>query len=484
MPDRILPEGHRTIEFQPFGQRVSAPGDATVLDTARAAGLGMLSVCGGAGLCESCRVRIVQGDVSAPTPHEHSVLAAAELAAGYRLACQVRARGDLVVDVPAESVGTEQRLQLESHPTTLESGVVSPTPPVRAVDVCLPPPSLADLRSDTDRLRSACAAAGAEIWHLEQPVIADLPETLRSSEWQVRVAVGERRAVAVVPRATPLYGFAADIGTTKIAGYLVDLASRRTVACEGQVNPQVTYGEDVVSRIAYVDRTSGGAERLHAVLLESLNGIVARLCAAASTPAAAIVDAVLVGNTAMHHFACGFPVAQLGRSPYVPAVAGALDMAARDVGLQVAAGARVYLPPNIAGYVGGDHVAALVAVGPPPSGRTRLVIDIGTNTEISVLAGDRIFSCSCASGPAFEGAHIGCGMRAAAGAIERIRIVNNEVRCQTIGGGPAIGMCGSGVLDAVAELASHGALDRHGAFTRGHPLVATRGEESVFVIAA
>jgi len=481
MPDCDLATATVTVEFQPFGRRVDVPAGATVLDAARAAGLGLLSVCGGAGLCESCRVRVVRGEAYPPSAHEREVLPGCDIDAGHRLACQVRARGDLVVDVPAESVGTEQRLQLEW--TALESGIVGGAPPVRGVDVCVPRPHRDDLRSDVDRLRDACSAAGEQIGRLEQPVIAQVPETLRAGDWGLRVAIGEEGAVACLPPGTRLFGFAADVGTTKIAGYLVDLASSRTVASEGAINPQVTYGEDVVSRIAYADRTPGGVQTLHEVLVQSLNGLIARLCATVSASSGSVVDAVLVGNTAMHHFACALPVAQLGRAPYVPAVAGAVTLAARDLGLRVAPGARVYLPPNIAGYVGADHVAALVAVGAPAAGRTRLVIDIGTNTEISILTAGRIVTCSCASGPAFEGAHIGCGMRAIAGAIERVRIVGNDVRCQTIGGRPAIGICGSGVLDAVAELFSHGAFDRHGAFRHDHPLVAMRGDDRVFVLA-
>lgn len=417
MPDADRAMPHAIVLFQPFGRRVTVPSGATVLNAARAGGLGLLSVCGGTGCCETCRVRVIQGEVSEPSLHEREVLSDADLRAGHRLACQACVRGDLVIDVPAESIGTEQRVQLESD---------------------------------------------SSIWG----------DALRDLTLPARTAPG-----------TPAFGLAVDVGTTKIAAYLVDLCSRRTVACEGEINPQVAYGEDVISRIAYADNTPDGLRTLHTVLLRSLNGLVERLCAAASTTPAAVVEAVIVGNTAMHHIACALPVAQLGRAPYAPAIAGALAPAAAEFGLDVAQGARVYLPPNIAGYVGADHVAVLLAVGPPPAGRTRLVIDIGTNTEISFLADDRIISCSCASGPAFEGAHIGCGMRAAAGAIERVRVVDGEVRCQTIGGGPAIGVCGSGVLDAVAELASHGALDRHGAFRRDHPLFVLREDKPVLVLA-
>ncbi len=413
MPDRHVPSVPATVQFQPFGRRVEVATGVTLLEAAREGGLGLLSVCGGAGLCDSCRVRIVRGDVSSVTPHERDALTAEDLAAGYRLACQVTVHGDAVVDVPAESIGTEQRLQLESD------------------DELLPDDSLS---------------------HAEE-------------------TCGERLGLAV------------DIGTTKIAAYLVDLASSRTIAAEGTINPQVTHGEDVISRIAYADRTAGGAATLHALAVQALCGLVDRLCATSRTRREAVTEVVLVGNTVMHHLACGLPVASLGRAPYAPVVTNSLTLAARDLGLNVATDARVYLPPNLAGYIGADHVAVLIAVGPPASGRTRLVIDIGTNTEISLIAGDRIVSCSCASGPAFEGAHIGCGMRAVTGAIERVRIIGTEVRCQTIGGAAPIGICGSGVLDAVAELARHGALDRHGAFRRNHPLVACRGKDLTFVLA-
>ena len=394
----------------------------------------------------------MRGEASTPSAHECAVLDATELQAGCRLACQLQVRGDLLIDVPPESVGTDERLQLESDSDLTEIALPGASPPIRAVDVCVPRPHLGDLRSDLDRLRQACAEQGVGVGPIAQPVIADLPGALRAQNWTARLAIGDDGLVGVLPPKSALFGLAVDVGTTKLAAYLVDLESGRTVACEGVINPQVTYGEDVISRIAYADRTAGGGQTLHDVLAQSLNAITGRLCGAVGVQTQAVVDAVLVGNTAMHHLACGFPVAHLGRAPYVPAVAEALTLAAREVGLHVAPGAHVYLPPNIAGYVGADHVAVLLAVGPPPGGRTRLVIDIGTNTEISVMTDERIVSSSCASGPAFEGAHVGCGMRAVAGAIERVRVIAGEVRCQTIGGKAAIGICGSGILDAVAAL--------------------------------
>ena len=486
MADRPLCTSPVTVEFQPLGRRAQVPAGATLLDAARDAGVGLLSLCGGAGLCDSCRIRVVRGDVSPLSAHERDALRADDPAAGYRLACQVTVHRDTVVDVPVESMGTEQRLQLESdlQPFELPGDEGPPSAPVRAADVRVPAPHLGDLRSDLARLRDACAAQqGGTIGTVAAAVLAGLPPTLREHDWSARLVLDGDRLVAVLPPGSPLLGLAVDIGTTKIAAYLVDLCSGRTIASAGAINPQVTYGEDVISRIAYADRTADGARTLHAVLVQSLNEMLAGLCAAAGVPARAIVHAVLVGNTVMHHLACGLPVVHLGRAPYVPVVAEALTLPARDLGLEIAPGAQAYLPPNLAGYVGADHVAALAAVGPPAEGRTRLVIDIGTNTEVSLLAAGRILSCSCASGPAFEGAHIGCGMRALAGAIERVRVIGHQVRCQTIAGARPVGICGSGALDAVAELVSHGALDRHGAFRRDHPLVDCRGKDAVLVLA-
>jgi uncharacterized 2Fe-2S/4Fe-4S cluster protein (DUF4445 family) len=466
------------VEFQPLGRRVRVPRDTSLLEAAHDGGLALLSVCGGAGLCDSCRVRLVRGEVSPPTGAERARLADDALEAGVRLACQARALTDVVVEVPVESLGTEQRLQIDSA-----CGQVAPEPAVRAVDVALAPPSLADARSDLTRLREAWQAHDPEGGTVPHAVLTTLSGALRHTGWRARLVVGDRTLVAVLPPETALLGLAVDVGTTKIATYLVDLATGRTIAAMGAPNPQIAHGEDVISRIAYAGRTPGGAQTLHAELMDGLNAMVEQACAGAGVSRDRLVDAVVVGNTAMHHLVAGLSVEGLGRAPYVAAVGEALTLPARDIGLDIAPGARVYLPPNIAGYVGADHVAALTALDVPADRRTRLAIDIGTNTEVSLFAGGRILSCSCASGPAFEGAHIGCGMRAGSGAIERVRVVDGVVRVGTIGDVAPIGLCGSGILDAVAELASHGAVDRQGAFRASHSLVTQRDGAPVFVVA-
>jgi uncharacterized 2Fe-2S/4Fe-4S cluster protein (DUF4445 family) len=281
----------------------------------------------------------------------------------------------------------------------------------------------------------------------------------------------EGREMAVKPEpavtASGAHGLAVDIGTTKLAAYLVDLGSGATAARTGAMNPQVAYGEDVISRIAYAGREKEGARTLQSVLVETLNRMLAEMRAEAGVSAEQVQDAVLVGNTAMHHLFAGLPVEQLGRAPYTPATTQPLTIPAAELGLQLAAGANVYLPPVIAGYVGADHVAMLLSTEVWKSPRTVIALDIGTNTEISLVAGGKVTCCSCASGPAFEGAHIHEGMRAAPGAVERARWSEGHILWQTIDNQPPVGICGSGILDVVAALLDGGLVKPTGALHAG-----------------
>jgi uncharacterized 2Fe-2S/4Fe-4S cluster protein (DUF4445 family) len=269
-----------------------------------------------------------------------------------------------------------------------------------------------------------------------------------------------------------------------VAAYLVDLTSGRTLAMGGIMNPQIAYGEDIISRIAYAGDDPARREGLQLRLQEALGDLVNDLCARIHLTGESIVDAVVVGNTVMHHLFAGLPVHQLGVAPYLPASCQPLTFSAPHPGLAFAPKATVYLPPNIAGYVGGDHVAMLLASDADRTSGTRLLIDIGTNSEVSLLHDGELFTCSCPSGPAFEGAHISAGMRAAQGAIERVRIVDGQVFVATIGNGPPAGICGSGILDAVAEMAGAGVLNHRGALVKGAPRVRIRDGRAEFVLVA
>ena len=457
------------VDFEPIGRRVENNAGNTLLAAAQTAGVQLVSLCGGVGSCNSCRVRLVSGELSPPTREEQDALGADDLAKDYRLACQAIPLTDVKIDIPPESLTTPQRLQIEGQETFIE-----PDPVVTAFDVQLAPPTLDDLRSDVARVRQALDDLGIACPVIRLPVLEGLSGTLRAQDWTARLVLRGDEVIAGLPRESDLLGLAVDVGTTKLAAYLVDLENGNTLAKTGRMNPQISYGEDVVSRIAYTINNEGGRKLLQAKLVEAINDMLAELHNQTSTSPEQVVEAVVVGNTAMHHLFAGLPVRQLGEAPYVPAVADPMDIPASEIGLALAPGAYVHLPPNIAGYVGADHVAMLLATDVWDSARTVLALDIGTNTEISLATGGRLLSCSCASGPAFEGAHIHDGMRAAPGAIERVQIVDGEVRVHTIGSQPAVGICGSGILDAIAEMVAAGVMDSRGKLQKDNPLV---GEE-------
>jgi uncharacterized 2Fe-2S/4Fe-4S cluster protein (DUF4445 family) len=309
-----------------------------------------------------------------------------------------------------------------------------------------------------------------------------LPGRLRENEWFVRLAMRGSEIVGLVPVTQNLLGLAVDVGTTKLAAYLVDLVSGVIVAKAGAMNPQITYGEDVISRIAFANINQKGRQVLQSKLVESLNQLVNQLCQESNMELDQIVEAVVVGNTAMHHLFSGLPVKQLGEAPYVSVISEALEIHSHELGLNLSPGAQVYLPPNIAGYIGADHTALLIATKLYEKNRPMMAVDIGTNTEISLNAKGRLLSCSCASGPAFEGAHIRDGMRAANGAIERVHFIDGKIHLQTISNAPPVGICGSGILDAVASLLNEGLLDRRGAFVEPDSRIRSVDGRNVFIL--
>jgi uncharacterized 2Fe-2S/4Fe-4S cluster protein (DUF4445 family) len=461
-----------TVDFQPVGRRSQVAPGGTVLEAAQSVGLGIVSLCGGDGWCGGCRVRLAEGRLSEPTSAEREALTGEELAAGYRLACQAMPQGDVRIEVPPDSLSTPQRLQTEGQDVAVELA-----PAVRVAEVQMPPPTLHDLRSDTARLQDAHGPL-----RYQHAVLTDISERLRELDWQVRLVLREDELVVLHPPGAVPYGLAVDIGTTKLAAYLIRLDSGETVAKLGAMNPQIAYGEDVISRIAYTREALDGRQVLQERVVGRVNELVRELCASQDIPPDRIVEAVVVGNTVMHHLFAGLPVDQLGRSPYVPAVGGPLLLRACDIGLDIAPAASVYLPPNIAGYVGADHMAVILATGIWQEKGTVVAVDVGTNTEITLAYGGRLLSCSCASGPAFEGAHIRDGMRAAGGAIERVQIVDRAVRFSTIDHQPPVGICGSGILDAVAEMLGCGAMNERGALDEAHPLTRSGDRLTDFVL--
>ncbi len=467
-----------SIDFEPVGRRGKCQEKESLQACAHRLGVGISSVCGGKGTCHSCRVQILSGTVSQPTPSEREVFTSQELKAGWRLACQTYPHSEVKLHLPADSMTTPQRLQVEG----LEIKV-RPEPSVQAYRLKLAPPSLTAPQADADRLLEALNQQyKLKCNRVDIDVLRSISDQLRSWHWECQAVVRNDEVIALLPPSSRPLGLAIDLGTTKIAGYLVDISNGKTLAAKGVMNPQVSHGEDIISRINGAVHSLEVGVKIQKLAAEAISELGADLCAEISTKTEEIVEAVVVGNTAMHHLFLDLPVKQLALSPFVPAVSRALEVKARNLSLNIAPGAYVHLLPSIAGFVGADHVAMLLATEVGQAEGPIVALDIGTNTEVSLINNGEITTVSCASGPAFEGGHIKYGMRAAAGAIERLRITGDSVQYQTIGEAPPVGICGSGVLDALAQLYLAGIIDDGGRITKSHSRVRTYKGQSEFVL--
>jgi uncharacterized 2Fe-2S/4Fe-4S cluster protein (DUF4445 family) len=468
MPDPISTSQPCLVDFEPVGKRVEVAPNTTLLEAAQQAGLPLSSACGGVGNCGQCRVVIREGSVSPPTVDEQNALTELEVQRGERLACSTHVYSSVKVHVPRSSLMTAQRLQLES-----DLGGLTLDPLIRAYDLEVPPPTLQDPRSDLERLVAAIPPIPDQRIGAEPAVIRQITSTARASGWRLTALLRHAEIVGVAPLGSRAVGLAVDLGTTKIAATLVDLTSGDELAVAGAVNPQIAYGEDVISRLTHACRSADGGYTLARVARETVDNLLGELAGRAGVDRAQAADICIVGNTAMTHLFLELPVRQLAVSPYVAASNAAIDVKARELGLGVAPGAHVHVLPCIGGFVGADHVAMILASGLDRTDHVAVGIDIGTNTEIVLARPDRDFltSVSCASGPAFEGAHIGDGMRAVAGAIEAVELTTTGLRLRTVGGLPAIGLCGSGIVDGVAELRRWHLINEGGRFDQHHQWV-------------
>ncbi len=365
----------------------------------------------------------------------------------------------------------------------MESLALPVDPVVRSLQIELSPPSLENPRADIDTLLGAVEGqTGLADLCGDLEVIREVPCVLRSQDWKVGVCLRGSRLVRVASGSSRPLGLAVDLGTTKVAGYLVDLESGRNLASLGTVNPQVSMGEDIIARMARAKDSPADAARLQELVVGALNRLAGDLSAEVRADPRDVVEVVVAGNTAMHHLLLKLPVEQLAMSPYVPALRESFEVRAREIGLGIAPGAYVHLLPNIGGFVGGDHVAFLLATRLDRTDGVALALDIGTNTEVCLAVDGALTSLSCASGPAFEGSHIRHGMSASHGAIEHVRVEDGNVEYETVGGAVPVGICGAGLLEVAAQLLSAGVLDRKGRLG-DHPRVRLRDGEQEFVIA-
>ncbi len=374
---------------------------------------------------------------------------------------------------------TPQRTQLEGLdiPVRLRS-------PVAARAIEMPPPSLSDTLGDADRLQRTLREQRVRCTSVDTSLLRTLSSRVRDWSWRCKAVVRHGEVVAILPETSRHLGLAVDFGTTKLAGYLIDMSNGKTLAAKGIMNPQISYGEDIIARCNLAISSPEGRERLQKLATGAVGDLGTSLARSVGAVAEDITEAVVVGNTAMHHLFLGLPVRQLALAPFVAAVSSDLDVKARDLGIPFAPGAYVHLLPNIAGFVGADHVSMLLGTDARAASGVVVALDIGTNTEVSLVHQGKINSISCASGPAFEGGHIKDGMRAGTGAIERVRITRESVDFATIDNAPPVGICGSGIIDTVAQLHLAGVADGGGRMRPGHPRVREHDGQIEFVLAS
>ncbi|MCL5238784.1 MAG: ASKHA domain-containing protein [Nitrospirae bacterium] len=473
-----------TIIFQPSGRRGLVPEGTTILEAARRLGVGIEAVCGEQLVCGKCRVKVMEGkfpkeDITSSMGHlsgldekEVKVLQRKESEENIRLACSTKIYGDVLVFVPEASRTGKQVVSKAAGKIKVKL-----KPAVRKYYVELPLPSLDDPLGDFERLEEALAKAhGAKKLSIDYRVLQQLPDAIRKGDWKVTATVWQgREVIRVEPgKVESSIGLAVDIGTTTCAGYLTDLNTGEVLATESMMNPQVRYGEDVMSRITYCMMNEGtGLKELQQTIIEGLNTIAKQAAKKAGCSPEDISEMTLVGNTAMHHILLGINPEYMGVAPFTPALHESVDVKADRFGIHILPAGNVHVMPIEAGFVGADNVGCLIADQPHKRKEMTLLIDIGTNGELVLGNKEKLISCSCATGPALEGAQIEFGMRAAPGAIERIKINPKtlEATYKVIGNDEwsdgktnmqAKGICGSAIIDAIAEMFKAGILRKNG----------------------
>jgi uncharacterized 2Fe-2S/4Fe-4S cluster protein (DUF4445 family) len=456
------------ISFSPSGRSVDILPGTSLLEAAWMAGIKVASACGGNGKCLKCRIIISEGEASPLNALELKALKNEDLRKGYRLACCTYALSDLKVKVPEKSLAGDVKLQLYG---LTESRAVDPL--IESCDIQVKAPTLEDPSADMDRVMDESKKhMKSEDLYADIGSARQLSSFLRSNNWSITAYFRSNELIGFAHQGSPPLGVAIDLGTTKIAAWLINLFTGRELAVLGELNPQMQYGGDVMTRLRYAVNNSGLSGKSSGRLTEAVRVIIremiSRLVEKAGESLAQVADLCIVGNTAMIHLLLDLPVGQLTASPYVASMSLAIDIKARDLDLISSPGAYVHILPGIGGFVGADHVAMVLGTGIDRADKITLGLDIGTNTEIVIRRPDRelMISTSCASGPAFEGAHVTDGMRAVTGAIETVRLSEKDVECGIIGDAPAIGLCGSGIIDAVAELFNWGLINERGRFKK------------------
>ncbi len=475
------------VVFMPSGKRGRFPRGMAVLDAARSLGVDIDSVCGGRGICGRCQVEVAEGDFAKHGINSKSdnVSPRGEAEGRYderrglgearRLSCQAKVEADVVIDVPESSQVHHQvvRKPYEDHDITID-------PVVHLHFVEVAEPLLEEALGDLERLKRVLRSD----WELdalscEPTVLRDLQKQLAGGKRQLTVAVRQgERIIAVWPGFKErAYGIAFDVGSTTVAAHLCDLASGEVVASAGKMNPQIRYGEDLMSRVSYIMMNPGGEEKLIAAVRRAMNELIDEVTEQVGINKSDVLEITVVGNPIMQHLVLGISPVELGTAPFALATDSSVDVRAAEIGIEINAGGHAYALPCIAGHVGADAAGVLLAEAPHKRDGVSLVVDVGTNAELLLGNADRLLAASSPTGPAFEGAQISSGQRAAPGAIERVRIDRETLEprfrvigCELWSDDPQFseevkqvtGICGSGIIEVIAEMFSAGIISADG----------------------
>ncbi len=495
------------IIFTPSGKRGHFPVGTPILDAARELGVYIESVCGGRGICGRCQVETQFGKFA-----KHGIESLEENASGWsaketrytdkrgplkdgrRLSCSTTIQGPLVVDIPADTVINQQTIR-----KAVDTRIITRNPAIQMCYVEVDEPDMHKPLGDLDRLKLMIEKDwGYSDLLVSQHILPQVQQILRDGKWAVTAAIhrdlktSRPTLIALSPGLkNEAYGIACDIGSTTIAMHLSSLLSGQTLASAGTSNPQIRFGEDVMSRVSYVMMNPDGQASMTKAVRNAVNGLIEQVCTEAGVDPTDILDSVFVGNPIMHHLFLGIDPTELGGAPFALAVSGAVHTWATEIDLHMNEGTRVYIIPCIAGHVGADAAAATLSESPHTEQELTLLVDVGTNAEIVLGREGRTLACSSPTGPAFEGAEISCGQRAAPGAIERVRIDPQtlEPKIRIIGveqwsdepgfseaaaATGITGICGSGIIEVMAEMFLAGIIDEDGVVDRSKAATNTR----------
>jgi uncharacterized 2Fe-2S/4Fe-4S cluster protein (DUF4445 family) len=442
------------VTFEPQGQTVHVLAGTTIREAAAEAGLVIDTPCGGVGTCGKCKVQVIGGSIATSVADRH-LFSEDELLAGWRLACQNVVTDDMTVSVPEASL-YGARHQVTTGAST--GGPQGASSTIRKLYVELAPPTLADNRPDLLRLEDRVGRFKVGLTSLRH-----IPVAIRGNGYKGTAVLADHSLIGFEAgdTVTRCFGVAFDIGTTSMVGSLVSLCTGQELAVVSRLNPQVRYGSDVLSRIRHSASCAHCLNELHSVIVEETAAMIEELQHEADINAHDIYEVVFAGNTVMQHLLCGVDPTPLGEVPFAPAYARGLLLASRDMNIPIHPNAPIYVFPVIGGFVGGDTVAGMLATEIDASDGPVLMVDIGTNGELVLAHDKKLYAASTAAGPAFEGARISCGMRGIRGAIEKV-ICDEDIHLGVIGGVSPIGICGSGMIDLVAELLNHGIVSPEG----------------------